>query len=106
MISLGGVGAALVDKIEFSAENAMVGPLLFLADRGLNPVLAFTTHFEFPRRDSAILFLSLGLILPLRTWKLRRAGYRSGSTLYKFEWVRVMWSGSIFMGMTSCRAGR
>ena len=55
MISLGGVGAALVDKIEFSAENAMVGLLLFWPRVDRSRVLALSQNFEFLRRKKTVI---------------------------------------------------
>ena len=37
----------MVGKIEFSAENAMVGLLLFWAERGQGSVLDIPANFEF-----------------------------------------------------------
>ena len=45
----------MVGKIEFSAENAMVGLLLFWAERDRNQVLAFPANFEFLCRKKTVL---------------------------------------------------
>ena len=48
----------MVGKIEFSAENAMVGRLLFWAERRQGPGLAFPANFEFLRRKKTVLLSS------------------------------------------------
>ena len=56
---LWGEGLASVDMIEFSAENAMVGLLLFWPREGEETGLALSQNFEFLRRPKAIVRSSL-----------------------------------------------
>ena len=56
----------MVGKIEFSAENAMVGLLLFWAERDRNQVLAFPGNFGFLCRKKTVVSSSTRVGLYVR----------------------------------------
>lgn len=84
---------ALVDKIEFSAENAMVGLVLFGAREGQTSVLGLSTKFEFLCRKKTTFLLSLGmscLYVPV-------SYVGQVQDKYKFEWL--VWGVTEFLSL-------